>query len=290
MSHLEKLVCIAATVLFYSCSPAPSPLAADASKSLPITRNFQAKGIETPQISNSLVDLFSSSQLKTAVKTALSNNPSLLISQSQIREAELNLKSSKTAKLPFVTASGTTGRTGSSGNSSAQFSLSANASWEIDIWKRIETSIIASENDLQIAKMLHESARESVAAQVMQAWVLVLTQQRRVELSRKRLASFERTLKLVNRKFENGTSDLGAVTLAEADIENTHAEIADRIDSRDQASRNLASLIGNYPKATTSGAPWPSLKRSVRPGTPASLLRRRPDLQVAYLDIVSNDL
>ena len=284
------LLC-ASYALINSCTPtAPEPVAKEAVSTLPLKPRFQSSPIDTPDISHRLLSLFRSPQLKSLIQTALANNPSLKATESQIKVAELNLKRSKSNLLPTVLVSGDAGRTGSRGNSASRFSVEASASWELDIWKKIDTQIISSKNDLQIQKANHLAAQQSIAAQVMLAWTELIRNNKLLDLSNSRLASFEKTENLVNRKFENGTSNLGALNLAKTDVESTRAEIASRTNSRDQASRSLANLLGNYPDTSIHASQWPSLDKGIRPGAPSSLLRKRPDLQAAYLSIIAADI
>ncbi|MGJ8632943.1 MAG: TolC family protein, partial [Luteolibacter sp.] len=103
------------------------------------------------------------------------------------------------------------------------------------------------------------------------------------------LKSFSDTYDLVNRRFELGTSDLGALSLAKTDVENSRSAVEAAKDNRDQAARLLATLTGAYPDASASAGGWPSLNRSVKSGLPSALLLVRPDVQAAYRRILAAD-
>ena len=242
--HIHKGFLSLGCVLISSCLPVPEAPEQASTPDLRLPKKFKTPPLETPEISNKLLGLYKSSQLNNLVGRALKNNPSLKSSATSLEVAALNIKRSKTGLLPTANFGGETGRTGANNNSAGRYSVSANASWEIDVWKKIDTQIIASENDLALQQANHRAARESIAAQVMQDWIRLIRANKLIDLSKKRLESFRKTEKLVNRKFENGTSNLGAVSLAEADVASALAEVTRRQNDRDLVSRSLYNLLG----------------------------------------------
>jgi len=123
----------------------------------------------------------------------------------------------------------------------------------------------------------------------MQAYFDLVAAEKLLDLSSRRLASFQKTLSLVDRRFEAGTGSFGDVNLARTDVESTRAQVSDRKDARDQAARTLAALTGSYPNASSRASSWPSLRRSVPAGIPSDVLRKRPDIDAAYQRIRAAD-
>jgi NodT family efflux transporter outer membrane factor (OMF) lipoprotein len=123
----------------------------------------------------------------------------------------------------------------------------------------------------------------------MQAYFELIAAESLLDLSQRRLSSFQKTLQLVERRFESGTGDLGDLDLARTDVENTKSQLAGRIDSRDQAARQLAVLTGSYPDANSSAGKWPALGQGIQAGIPSTLLMNRPDIDAAYQRIRAAD-
>ncbi len=278
------------SLLLAACSPSPSATVGDASGKMKLPQSYENGSVPSPDISKSLLHLFKSPDLSKSVSIALQQNPSIKASASRIRQAELTLKKSKTALLPTINATSGIGRTGNSGNSSGRYNISADARWEVDVWKKIETQVTLTSSTLALQKYNHKAAQQSLAAQVMLAWTNLVQANKLIELSNQRLASFKKSYQLVDRKFENGTGNLGDLNLAKADVESTQSEIAQRSDQRDQASRRLSFLLGSYPSSKLNATTWPRLDRTVKAGAPSTLLLKRPDIQAAYQRILSADL
>jgi len=140
----------------------------------------------------------------------------------------------------------------------------------------------ASSADQAAAAADYESARQSLAAQTMQAWFDLVSAEKRLALGNRRITSFEDTYNLVSRRFELGTSRLGDLELARTDLENGRADLRQLEDDRDRAARAVRLLTGAYPDAKLSASSWATLSRAVAAGIPSDVLRQRPDIDAAY--------
>ncbi len=277
-------------LLFGGCVPAPEKLAPSANSTLPLKKNFETFIPPSSNLTSSLLKIFPSAQAKQFVHTALEKNPSLLSSLSQIKQAELSVQQSNTANKPILNASTNAGRLGSANRSTGRYAINADASWEIDVWKKIDTEVRASENELQIRKFNHQAARQSIAAQTLQAWISLVESNKLVSLANEQLESFKKTKSLVERKFELGTGGLDAVHLADTDLASSKADLESAMDQRNQASRALSLLLGDYPSASLKSTQWPRSLKNIRSSTPSSLLTNRPDIQASFLAIQAADI
>jgi len=277
-------------LLTHSCAPVPTGLANNRKAGLAINKRYANDEVEAPELANSLKRLFPSAPMQSAVAEALRSNPNLKLSASRLAEAGFLAKKQSSVLVPSVTADGGLGRTGSlGGKATGSFSVGLDARWEADIWRKLQDGVDARSRSRDALAYELEAAKQSLAAQVMQSWISIVEANKQLALSMRRLASFEKTYKLVNRRFEAGTGNLSELRLAETDIENTKAEIALRENNIGQASRSLSLLMGKFPKAQQSPSQWPALTRSVKTGAPSSLLLRRPDIQAAYERIRAAD-
>ena len=177
----------------------------------------------------------------------------------------------------------------SDGVNSENRTASLDAGWEVDVWGRIRAGVQAASRDQAAIAGDYEAARQSIAAQTMQAYFSLVTTEKLLGLSGRRLKSFEETEALVTRRFESGTGSLSDVSLARTDVENTRAEIEQRKDNRDQAGRQLKFLTGSYPDARVYAKSFPLLRRGVAAGVPSSVMMSRPDIYAAYQRIRAAD-
>lgn len=246
---------------------------------------------DSPQIevAKGLLSLFSDSELKKYVRLALKNNPDLKSSLARLEEAGFNTRVALAAGRPTLSTSVSYGRVRSSGVDSTERSSTLDAQWEVDVWGRIAAGVQASSRDQAALAADHKAAIESIAAQTIQAYFSLVSADKLLELSQRRLSSFEATESLVNRRFEAGTGDLSELSLARTDVENTRAEIEGRKNVRDQAARQLKLLTGSYPDARLSAKSYPSVKARVPAGIPSSVMMSRPDINAAYQRILAAD-
>lgn len=277
-----KAAAILATLALAACS-APGPLAPGAADSLKIPARYDGSQPPVLRVATSLAGLFEDSALNATVRRALAQNPDLRGSFARMEEAGFNARKTASALYPSVDANAAAGRSDNAlTGERANYSASLDARWELDVWGRIRAGVSASSADQAAAVADYENARQSLAAQTMQAWFDLVGAEKRLALGNRRLASFSETKDLVQRRFELGTATFAESELARTDYENARADIRQLEDNRDRAARVLRSLTGDYPDAKPSASSWSSLSRSVPAGVPSDLLISRPDIDAAY--------
>ena len=282
------------SALVSSCVTRPDALLPTAKDSQTIPKRYDASSTPVPEISNSLLKVFPDSKLRGLINTALKNNPDLKASAANLEEAGFNVRRSRSALTPSLTANSSSSRNSSNSPSfgrstNENYSALLDSRWEVDVWGRIRSGVTAASSDQAAASADYATARQSIAAQSAQAYFALLQASSQLRLAERRLASFKKSYELVNRRFETGTSDLGSLDLARTDIETSRSQVALRKDQRDQAARRLSSLTGAYPDTSLSASHWPSLARSIPANLPSSLLKQRPDIDAAYQRIRAAD-
>ncbi|BDS05012.1 RND transporter [Oceaniferula spumae] len=289
-------IAVAVSVFLAACVTMPGSKADNANKNLTIPKRYDATQPPVPQVANGLLSLFPDSRMSSYVSRAMNSNPDLRASAARLEEAGFNTRKAYAPLVPSLTANAGASRARSAGvgttataTTANRYATSLDAQWEIDVWGRIRAGVTAAAGDRAAAAADYASAKQSIAAQTMQAYFSLVAADKLLGLSNRRLNSFQKTLDLVNRRFEAGTGSLGDVELAKTDVENTRAQVDQRKDTRDQAARSLAALTGAYPDAQARASSWPSLRRSVPAGIPSNVLLNRPDIDAAYQRIRAAD-
>lgn len=294
MRSLISSSLLALPLLCFSCS---GNLPERSARSLALPANYASVRDGNLELTPSLLGLFSDENLSRTVRLALSHNPDLKVAQSQLSEAGFNLKKTRSGLFPEIAASGSANRNQRASNSNTfgggqitnSFSADLDASWEVDVWGRIRSGVSASSADHAAVAADYDDARQSLAAQTMQAWFTLVAAEKSLDLDQRRVASFSKTTKLVNRRFEVGQGNLADLELARTDLSNAEADVQASRDERDQAARRIQILTGRAPDAKVAAQHWPSLHRSVPAGLPSDLLRKRPDVVAAYARIRAAD-
>lgn len=259
--------------------------------------NYSATRNGGPEMVDSLRSIFSDRDLAAAVKGALANNPDLRVARARLAEAGFNLQKSQGTLSPALNASASANRNQRAGTTNTfgggqivtNFSANLDATWEVDVWGRLRAGVNARSADRAALAADYADARQSLAAQTMQAWFTLVSAEKSLNLDQRRVASFSETEKLVDRRFEFGRASLADLELTRTDLANARADLESSRDLRDQAARRIEILTGAIPTARESVDSWPSLDRSVPAGLPSDLLRKRPDIVAAYARILAAD-
>lgn len=292
--HLNPLLLVLPALALCSCVGQPTPLSPNARSALDIPQRFDTPQPPVPQITQSLSKVFPDPQLQRLVKQALQNNPDLRASAARLEEAGFNTRKSQAGLPPSVTGNASANRfrnnpSGFGASTNENYTATLDAQWEVDVWGRIRAGITAAASNQLAAQADYNAARQSIAAQTSQAYFSLIASTKQLALTAKKLQTFEQTYRLVNRRFETGSSDLGELNLARTDLENARSEYAGRKNQRDQSARRLSTLTGSYPDRSLTASKWPSLSRSIPAGLPSSLLLARPDIDAAYQRIRASD-
>lgn len=283
LSFFRVLTLIFSALLLGGCINQSSLPSSQLGRALPLPARYDASAYPSPELRHSLLQVFDSRELRLVTQRALANNPDLVSAAAQLDEAGFNLKSANAPFFPFVDGSGSASRSRTNGSQVSSLSIGLDASWELDVWGRIRNNVASVASDQAAAAADLESARQSIAAQTMQAWFNLVSANQLLDLARRQAKSLSGTVATTERRFERGTASLAELELARSDATNASADVQQSLEERDAAARFLKVLLGDYPDAQLVGADtWPTLRRSVPAEVPASLLRNRPDIDAAY--------
>lgn len=167
------------------------------------------------------------------------------------------------------------------------------ARWEYDAFGRIASAIKASELSAQAAEQARFDIAVIVSAQTALAYTDLRGAQRRLSVAQGNADTQAQSLELLQTLLENGRATALDINRADAQYRTTLADIPRFQAIIDSAVSRLAVLTGRsalQPDETLlalseSTRPIPELKSSLVIGAPEDLLRRRPDIRFAEVEI-----
>ena len=166
-----------------------------------------------------------------------------------------------------------------------QFQLSADASWEIDLFGRVRRSVEAAEAGTQVSVEDHRAVLVSVLADVAQSYMQLRGAQQRLRIARENLATSDELLELTRQRRAAGLTTQIDVSNAAAQTAMTHAEMPAFEAEITQSINQLSQLLGLPPEALRTeldgAAPVPAAAPDISIGLPAELARHRPDIREA---------
>ena len=157
------------------------------------------------------------------------------------------------------------------------------ATWEVDLFGRLRAGADAAAADTRAAENTSRGVRLLVLSDVATNYFMLVGALRQLETVRAISAAHDETLRLVTSRQRVGLATPFDVERAQTEASRAHAAIPPLETLAAVSRHRIAVLIGdqafNAASITPSSAE-PTLPPA-RPGQPAELLQRRPDLMVA---------
>lgn len=240
---------------------------------------------------DSLTEVFSDTQLTDAIELALNQNYSLSQAYAQLVAAGFAVDISSSALYPTLDLNSTASRRRQVESTySTAYQLSLDSSWEVDVWGKLADAVDASEAEFRETELVTEDARQSIAAQVAQAYFAVINAKHILQIYQNEYESYKSTEKTIEERFVLGLSEAGDLANAKTASYNAQQNSLDAANALREAERQFNALLGNYPSSNALiGSEYPGLEKTIAVGLPSDLLQARPDVQAAYMAVVAAD-
>jgi len=164
------------------------------------------------------------------------------------------------------------------------------AGYELDLWGRIDALARAADNGEAASRAARDAVALSVAASVAQSYIGLLELDAQMDLARRTLASRERSLALIRQRFQAGHANTLELAQSETELHGTAQVLPQLARSLQRQAAQLHLLLGRVPEPIERGT-LEGLRPCALPdiGLPSELLRRRPDLLGAELQLAASD-
>jgi len=234
-----------------------------------------------------LTDLVESEQLSVLLETAFANNPGLQQTWITLQQRRAQLKQSDAARLPQVSAGFNTSHSEDAADS---FSSQIEISWQADLWGKLAAGSRAAATDIVEQENLFQAARDSLAAEVMIAWLNLTATTHAIEIEQHRLASLSQNETFIVQRYRNGIGTMEDLDNARSAVSQSKASLEANRELSRQQQRDLRQLLGTSSAETvTTQADYPDVALPLA-DLPSQTLARRPDLQAAYSAIEAAQL
>lgn len=223
------------------------------------------------------------------------NNQNILIAEAQYRAARAALDSANAAFYPTINGNfgGTRAANAiSTSSSGAQVqgsrpptntvTLSASASWEIDLWGRIRRSSEAAGAQLDASAADLAAARLSAHALLAQTYIQLRSAETQLDLQRRTVTAYTRYLEFTRNRYEAGTVGMLDVSNAESQLATAKAASYALELLRAQYEHALATLVGKIPaELSVAGTATLPAQPETPQLVPSVWLATRPDIVAA---------
>lgn len=238
---------------------------------------------------------FADPTLDRLIDSALSDNLSLQTAWDRLDQARAVARRAGAGLWPEINgeASGSTTRfqTNSQTESRNDFSLGLSASYEVDLWGRINSTQQAAELDAMASAELLQTAALTLTAGVASTWFRLIEQREQIQLLQQQLATNQQTLELVALQFRTGQVSIADLLQQRLVVENRRGELALAKAQEQVLLNQLAVLLGLPPDQAPQLAPASlgSLPPLPATGVYSNLVERRPDVRAAWLQVRAAD-
>lgn len=172
-----------------------------------------------------------------------------------------------------------------------QHSLGFDVGWELDFWGRFSRAIESVDAAYFAAEANYEDVLVLLRAQVAETYFALRTTEARLRVARRNAEQQKRSFEITERLFASGESDELDLQQAKTQYLGTLSSIPEFEDQVARTRNALAVLLGRppgpLPELAEREGLIPLLDRAVLQDVPADLLRRRPDIRAAELNVAA---
>lgn len=245
--------------------------------------NEQTEAVEVVQ----LTDLMNIPELNKLIQQAMKNNPSLQQRLMALKIVYAQRTATNSDRLPELNAN-------LSGNkkegTDSSYSTDLTVSWELDLWNKIANSTRSADKDIASNIATLQSTKDTLAANIMRAWLQISQQKQLLAIEVKRLIVLENNESTILEKYRSGLGDLEDLDTAKADSAYSRSTQAEYNETLAQNKRSLTLLLGQLGAGQqfNVSAEFPQVLTPLV-SLPKQDLSRRPDLQSALFDIEAEE-
>lgn len=243
---------------------------------------FWEAGNDTISVSDDWYKEFNDKDLEVLVKEAIDTTNLSIIYQLALIEQSKAVRSLEESgkKVKVGYGADYEGLSASNGISNYGVAGGVGVSWEADLWGKIETGILAADENLKASIYNYSFTRQSIAATTSKLYFKIGTLKQAIGIGKKFIEVNDNVMKLQKVREEVGIIDMKEVYLLGAQISTINNLIESYLNEVQSTTRQLEVVLGRYPKNELQVDWSPETINPIQKiGTPFQLINRRPDLK-----------
>ncbi|WP_309630279.1 TolC family protein [Brevundimonas sp.] len=296
------LTACAASALLAACAVGPKapdaplpPLASGAFVSSPL--GTAAGATTSAEARSDWWRLYADPTLDSLIEQAFAQNNELEAAVANLRAVRASLSEARSGLFPTTGASASATRSRASAATTPglpagqeapevdAYSVGLDASYEIDLFGRVASTIRAANADADAQAAALDVIRVTVAAETARAYADACSANAQIAVAERTIGLQQNTADLTQRLLEGGAGTGLDTARARSLLASTRAQLPSLRAQRDGALYRLATLTGVTPAEASQAARScqrpPQLSQPIPVGDGAALLARRPDIRQA---------
>lgn len=241
-------------------------------------------------------DMFSDPYLVQYIEEGLQNNIDIRVAIEQMGVAEAYAKQGKAGYLPTLSAGANLTHQELSRNSQFgsffngaidQYAVTADLSWEADIWGKIRSNKRASEADYLQSVAAHQAVKTRLIANIATTYYQLLSLDAQLEITERSISVRDSSVTTIQALKDAGQVTQVAVDQNIAQYNNARALQVDLETAIFRTENALSILLGKGPQHyERSILENQVLESDLEVGVPSTLLRNRPDVIAAEYNLI----
>ena len=261
--------------------------------------NYRTDNIEQDSLNMANVswkEMFTDPTLQDYINQGLENNIDIRIALQQIMAAEAYVKQGKAGYLPTLNGNATythqelsqNSQFGSLFSALDQYQLSAELSWEADIWGKIRSQKRAFDASYLQSIAAHQAVKTRLIANIASTYYQLLSLDEQIRITERTIETRANSLETTEALKEAGTLTEVGVQQTEAQLYTAKAILIDLKNEERLLENTLSILLGQAPmQIERSDLNEQEITTQLNIGVPIQLLRNRPDVISAEYALVN---
>lgn len=268
---------------------------------IPIPENWQPEPqyYQTLPTEDAWWTTFNDPVLTQLIEKAVKNNYNVASALKRIEMAKKEIRITEAGYYPDISLSAGWTKTREAGaiggNNSVKgiaeryFSLGAAMNWEIDVFGRIYAQAKEKKAAYNVSRADYDAVMVSLCANVATAYMQLRTYQEELRVTKQHIESQSYVCKITKARFNAELADMLDVTQANVVLYETQSTLPTLETSIRTMKNSIALLTGEYPgdldDLLSDDKEMPDYLQTVATGIPSDLLRRRPDIVEAEMEL-----
>ena len=241
-------------------------------------------------------EMFSDPVLQQHIERGLENNIDIRVALQQIIAAEAYVKQGKAGYLPTLNGDATfthqelseNSQFGSLFSSVNQYQLSADLSWEADIWGKIRSQKRAFEARYLQSVAAHQAVKTRLIASIASTYYQLLALDEQIRITEETVENREKSLETTRALKDAGNLTEVGVKQTEAQYYTAKGILIDLKNEERLLENTFSILMGEAPmNIERTDLEDQQITSDLNVGVPIQLLRNRPDVIAAEYDLIN---
>ncbi len=228
-------------------------------------------------------ELFTDTHLQQLITKALQRNSDLNIAKLNVEQAQIALTTARMAYLPSINASADAS---AKSGADMSYSLSASASWEIDIFGKLRNAKEGQKAALESSRAYSQSVQTSLIATIANSYYTLVMLDDQLAISQRTLTAWEQNIQTMEALMRAGRQRQTSVLQSKANkvaLESSIVKIEQQISELENTLSTLfMQPAGRIERSTIEELEFPN---TLSVGVPLQLLSNRPDVRVAEYNL-----